>query len=156
MRLSRLSAVSSVFVSVVIAVACGSSGSSKKPDAAVVKMDAAIDSPAQVQNALGQLCPFMTGGGGTPCPAGNACVKITGVGSNANTGYCTPDCMGMNSICTTGYTGPSGGQPQCALSAGSGSAANGCAIVCVNPADCGTGLTCTQVTGQQVKICVPT
>src|SRR4051812_39643261 len=61
MRLSRLSAVSSVFVSVVIAVACGSSGNSKKPDAAVVKMDAAIDSPAQVQNALGQLCPFITG-----------------------------------------------------------------------------------------------
>jgi len=138
-------------------IACGGGSSSHNPDAKVFKDSKVFmdSSGGGSSNGLGQLCPFGSGGGGSACPGTDGCVKITGVGSNANTGYCTPNCMGMNSICTTGYTGPSTGMPQCALSSGSGSAADGCAIVCTTSTDCPTGLTCTPVTGQSVSICVP-
>ena len=90
---------------------------------------------------------------GTECPAGNSCVAIMGLGSQT-TGYCTPNCNNMTSICTTGYTGPAGGQPQCALSMAQGQPPNGCAIICMQTNQCPTGLSCTAVPGQNVSICV--
>ncbi len=146
----------SVFVVVVAAsflTACGGGGGSKSHDAAVDAKP--IDGAVQVQNALGQLCPFMTGGGGTPCPAGNLCVKVTNVGTNANTGYCTPDCMAMDAKCAAGYTGPAGGVPKCVLSAMGSQTANGCAVICTDMTQCPTGMSCTTASGT-TKICVPT
>lgn len=138
--------------------ACGSSGKSGV-DAngggddvdAKVFLDAP---PQQTTNALGQLCPFAAGGGGTMCPAGNDCVALMGVGSTT-TGYCTPMCMNMSSICTTGYTGPAGGNPQCALTVMGSTTPNGCAIICTMASQCPTGMGCMPVTGQTVKICAP-
>jgi hypothetical protein len=140
---------------VVVAIAACGGGSAKKPDAAV---DAKAIDAVNVVNALGQLCPFAAGGGGTMCPAGNVCVMVTGVGTNTTTGYCSPDCNGMTTICTTGYTGPAGGSPQCALTPQGMTTAHGCAIVCTTMAQCGTGLSCVTVPNQNppVKICVPT
>ncbi len=162
MRLTRLFAVCLVIATASIAtiVSCGGGGSKGGVDANgnIDSSGNNIDAPGQVTNALGQLCPFATGGGGTECPVGNACVTVTGVGSNANTGYCTPDCMNSTAICATGYTGPAGGVPRCALTTGSGSSPDGCAIECTANPQCPTGMTCTLVPGQQtpIKICVPT
>jgi hypothetical protein len=135
--------------------ACGG-GSQPRPD----NPDAAVDAPGDLPdappagpNALGQLCPAMQGGMGQPCPAGNNCVILQGLGS-MTTGYCTPNCMNMTSICTTGYTGPAGGMPQCALSMMMGQPPNGCAIVCQQTTQCPTGLSCTPVPGQNVSVCV--
>src|SRR5687768_17440785 len=114
-----------------------------------------IDAPPPAVNALGQLCPIMAGGGGTECPAGNDCVALMGVGTNTTTGYCTPNCMNMNSICSTGYTGPAGSMQVCALSAAQGQPPTGCAIICTAQNQCGTGLSCTPVPGQNVMVCVP-
>ena len=158
MRLTRLFTICVVLATASFAtiIACGGGGSKQRPDAAI-DAPPPPDAPPAVQNALGQLCPFAAGGGGTACPAGNACVTVTGVGTNTTTGYCTPNCMGMSGICTTGYTGPAGGMPQCALGTGSaGDPADGCAIVCTSNPQCPTGHTCTAVPQQTVKICVPT
>jgi len=143
---------------VLLFIGCGGGGKSGGGDD-VVDIDApavSIDAPPAGPNPLGQLCPTAAGGGGTACPAGASCVTITGVGTNTTTGYCTPNCMAMNAICTTGYTGPAGGMPQCALSPAAGQPANGCAIVCTAGAQCGTGLSCIPVPGQAVMVCVPT
>ncbi|MDB4956645.1 MAG: hypothetical protein JWO36_4214 [Myxococcales bacterium] len=150
-------------VTLVLGIALGATiiacSDSKKPNVspdAKVFLDAKVfmDAPAVAANALGQLCPFAAGGGGSACPTGNDCVTLMGLGSTT-TGYCTPMCMGNNATCTTGYTGPAGGMPVCALSTGSGSNANGCAIICTTPAQCPTGMACTMVPMQTVKICVP-
>lgn len=144
-------------------IACSNSSPGRSPDAKVfkdssTKMDGNGGSSS---NALGQLCPFNGSGTGNACPSGNSCVQVSGnngsaVGSNKNEGYCTPDCMGMNSGCTTGYTGPSTGMPMCVLNSGSGSAADGCAIICTQMIDCPTGTSCAAVPGTTAKICAPT
>jgi hypothetical protein len=159
MRLSRLLSVT-IVVGVAAAAtifACGGDDHAKA-DAPKVFMDSKVfmDAPGGGSgNGLGQLCPFGSGGGGTACPAADACVKLTGLGS-ATTGYCTPNCAGSNGICTTGYTGPAGGTPVCALSVGSGSGATGCAIVCTDATQCPTGMGCVQAPGSGApKICVP-
>ena len=164
MRSARL--IGFAFVAAVAAAAavaaCGSSGGSNKknPDAGKTFMDAPakvfMDAPPP--NVLGQLCPFASGGSGSACPAQDECVMITGVGST-KTGYCTQDCMGSDALCSTGYTGPSGGMPVCALQAGSGSGsqANGCAIICTTAAQCPTGMSCLQVQAgpPPISACVP-
>lgn len=157
MRITRLS-VLFVLVGSMSAACGGDDGDGGGTvDAPAVVVDAPmIDAAPMTTNALGQLCPIAMGGGGTACPAGNACTSLMGVGTNMTTGYCTPNCMNMAAICTTGYTGPAGGQPQCALSASMGAPPTGCAIVCQNTPQCPTGLTCTPVPGQTVMVCVPT
>jgi len=148
-----LSAVLAVFA------ACGGGSSGDdKPNNVDASVDAKVfmDAPPSATNALGQLCPFMQGGGGTACPADHACVQLTGVGTNTTTGYCTPDCMATDSICSTGYTGPAGSMQVCALTTMQGSPANGCAIICTDNTQCPTGLSCTMVPMQTVKVCVPT
>lgn len=105
-----------------------------------------IDAPGGTTNALGQTCDAAN----PACPAGNACITITGIGSST-TGYCSPMCAGDTAICTTGYTGPAGGQPMCALGA-QGSPPDACAIVCTASAQCPTGLTC-QMANATVMIC---
>jgi hypothetical protein len=156
MRLSRI--VSATFVVGVTAAAtifaCGGGGG-KTPDAKVY-MDGKVfmDAPPAGANGLGQLCPFGSGGMGSACPGSDACVKLQNLGS-ATTGYCTPNCNGMDSICTTGYTGPAGGMPKCALTVGSGSSASGCAIICTDTTQCPTGMGCVMVPMNTVKICVP-
>lgn len=106
-----------------------------------------------VTAGLGQLCPAAQGGAGSACGSADSCVLITGLGSTT-TGYCTPNCAGSNTGCTTGYTGPTGGQPVCALSVGSGSGATGCAIVCTGVAQCPGGMECVVAQGTTM-ICVP-
>ncbi|HEY4240044.1 MAG TPA: hypothetical protein VGM88_09525 [Kofleriaceae bacterium] len=164
MQLSRLFAATFVvsIASVATIVSCGGDdGGSGTPDAKHVDAahhdtssgsDAAIDTPSGV-NALGQLCPAASGGSGTACPTGNDCVSITGLGSTT-TGYCTPDCGGDDTVCSTGYTGPSGGMEVCALTTGSGSDATGCAIICTAATQCPTGMECDVAQGT-TKICVP-
>jgi hypothetical protein len=159
MRLSRLLSVT-VVIGVAAAAtifACGGDDHAKV-DAPKVFMDGNkvfMDAPAAGANGLGQLCPFAAGGAGSACPAGDACVKLNGVGS-ATTGYCTPNCAGSNAVCITGYTGPAGGMPECALTVGSGSGVTGCAIVCTSPAQCPTGMGCVQAPGSGAPmICVP-
>ncbi|HEU0033148.1 MAG TPA: hypothetical protein VFQ53_21090 [Kofleriaceae bacterium] len=155
MRLSHLLFVCLVGISSLVACGGGKDGGGGGGSAdAAVDSPPPIDSPPPVQNALGQLCPFAAGGMGQPCPAGNACVTLQGLGSTT-TGYCTPDCMNMTTLCTTGYTGPAGGMPQCALTTAAGQPPNGCAIVCTDNAQCPTGLSCLQVPMNTVKICVP-
>jgi hypothetical protein len=112
-------------------------------------IDAGLDAPAGT-NALGTVCTFSN----PQCPAGNTCTGVQGVGSTTM-GWCSPMCMNMNSICSTGYTGPAGGQPVCALSTAMGAPPSLCAIVCTMQNQCPTGLTCTPVTGQNVMICAP-
>ncbi len=156
MRMTRLFGVC-LFVASTFATACGGGGGSKPGADASVNQDGSVvltDAPPQSNNALGQLCPLMAGGGGAACPTGNNCVGLMGLGSTT-TGYCTPDCMNTAAICTTGYTGPAGGMPQCALVTAMGQPPNGCAIVCTATAQCPTGLTCTPVPNQPVMICVP-
>src|SRR5262245_16527054 len=103
MRITRV--LPFLFAALAIA-ACGSSSTTKPPDANLTP-DAA---PAI--NALGKLCdntmPQM------PCPTGNQCVVVTNVGSQTQC-FCSPNCNGMNTICTAGYTGPAGGTEVCAL-----------------------------------------
>ena len=140
-----------VFIAL-IAAACG--GGESAPVVVDAAIDAAepVDAPPSGPNALGQLCPVAAGGMGTACPAGNTCVAIMGLGSQT-TGYCSPMCMNMTSICTTGYTGPAGGMPQCALGPPGGQPA-ACAIVCQQTSQCPTGLNCTPTGQQNISICV--
>lgn len=139
-----------VVLAAVALSACSGGSDSKTPDAAVVKMDAAVklDAAPTPTNALGQLCGQMT----AACPTGHNCVIITGLGSQT-TGYCSPSCKGAPAACTTGYTGPAGGQPQCVL--GPMGTPEACAVACGTDANCPTGLKCLAVPGnmQGVKIC---
>ncbi len=160
----RLHSILSAFILSVGLAACGGSGSGDDVvtvDARTIDgsggggIDAAggIDAPGGGGvNALGQLCSMsMT------CPAGNNCTTLQGLGSQTM-GYCTPTCSGqMGTECATGYTGPAGGRPVCALSTMQGAPPSACAIVCTAPEQCPTGLACTPVPGQMqpVSICVP-
>ena len=159
MRFARLS-VLFILVSGSTFAACGGDdgggGGGGNVDAPQVVDAPMIDAPPMTTNALGQLCPTAMGGGGTACPAGNACTSLMGVGTNMNTGYCSPNCMNMTAVCTTGYTGPAGGQPQCALSLSMGTPPSLCAIVCTATTQCPTRLTCTPVPNQNVMVCVAT
>lgn len=114
-------------------------------------IDAAIDAPPAT-NALGQVCDFAN----PQCPTGNVCTGLQGVGSQTM-GYCSPMCMNMNSICSTGYTGPQGGMPVCALSEAQGAPPTLCAIICTMNAQCPTGLQCIPVPNQPqpVSVCAP-
>jgi hypothetical protein len=116
---------------------------------AAPSIDAAIDAPPAT-NALGTVCTFAN----PTCPEGNVCTGIQGVGSTTM-GYCSPMCMDMNSICSTGYTGPQGGMPVCALSEAQGAPPTLCAILCTMPAQCGAGLDCIPVPGQNASVCAP-
>jgi hypothetical protein len=109
-------------------------------------IDAAIDAPTT--NALGTVCSFAN----PQCPAGNTCTGVMGVGSTTM-GWCSPMCMNMNSICSTGYTGPAGGMPVCALTMQGSTTPVLCAIICTAQNQCPTGLTCTAVPNQNVMIC---
>lgn len=110
----------------------------------------ATDAPA-ASNALGQVCTLGAAGA---CPAGNTCVAVGGVGSQTM-GWCSPMCMNMNAICSTGYTGPAGGMPVCAINEAMGAPPTLCAIVCTAGmnAQCPTGLTCQPVPNAGVSIC---
>lgn len=121
------------------------------PAATIDAPDVAIDAPP-ASNALGQVCSFAA----PNCPAGNTCTGLQGVGS-ATMGYCSPMCMNMNAICTTGYTGPAGGNPVCALSEAQGAPPTLCAIICTMNPQCPTGLQCIPVPGQNppVSVCAP-
>lgn len=139
-------------------VACGGGGGDDGDDDgtdidAAMAIDAAvsIDAPAS-SNALGQVCMLSA----PNCPAMHSCTGVQGVGSTTM-GWCSPMCMNMNAICTTGYTGPAGGMPVCALTTMQGAPPSLCAIICTGNAQCPTGLTCQPVPGQQqpVSICAP-
>jgi hypothetical protein len=110
-----------------------------------------IDAPAGGGNALGQVCSNTV-----VCPTGNACTGVSGVGSTTS-GWCTPPCTQAGTECTTGYTGPAGGMPQCALTTATGAPPTQCAIICTTTAQCPTGLSCIAVPGQSppVSICAP-
>ena len=148
MRSTRWSAV---LVMMFAAAACGDDGGSSPPVDAPKAVDAPMqqmDAPPQGTNALGQVCDQMTA-----CPDGNACIILAGIGSQTR-GYCSPACMNMNSICSTGYMGPVGSNQQCAVPEMNGQPPNRCVIVCQEQAECPTGLTCTQAPDQQFKVCV--
>ena len=141
-------------VLVFAAAACGGD------DGDVVAIDArtpdssgsTIDAPPSGTNALGQLCSQAM-----PCPsAEDRCVTLMGVGSQTM-GYCSPQCVQGGNQCTSGYTGPATGQPQCALSMAAGSPPTLCAIVCASGTDCPSGLSCIPVPGQPqpVSVCAP-
>jgi hypothetical protein len=169
MRLSSLFSVAFVVAIAVGAtiIACGSSGGNNNGADAKVYKDApgsgsgsgsgSANPNPDVTAGLGQLCPAAQGGAGSACGSADECVLITGLGSTT-TGYCTPNCAGSNAGCTTGYTGPAGGQPVCALTtgsgSGSGSGATGCAIVCTGIAQCPGGMQCVVAQGTTM-ICVP-
>lgn len=132
----------------------GDGGDNNPIDAAIDSannIDASPDAPP-ASNALGQTCDFAA----PQCPTGNVCTGLQGVGSTT-TGYCSPMCMNMNAICTTGYTGPAGGMPVCALSEGAGQPPTLCAIICTMNTQCPTGLQCIPVPGQNppVSVCAP-
>lgn len=136
-------------------VACG--GGDDGGDGVVIDAPTAIDAAVAVDaapttNALGTVCSFAS----PACPAGNQCTGVMGVGSTTM-GWCSPMCMNMTTICTTGYTGPAGGMPNCALTMAQGQPPNLCAIICTSTPQCPTGLTCTAVPGQNppVSICAP-
>jgi hypothetical protein len=63
----------------------------------------------------------------------------------------------MNTLCSTGYTGPAGGTPVCALSEAQGAPPSLCAIICTMNTQCPTGLQCIPVPGQNppVSVCAP-
>mgnify|MGYP000844807453 CR=1 FL=1 len=139
-------------------VACGGSGDGGDDDGADIDapmgtIDAAtsIDAPAST-NSLGTVCDLQM----QNCPSGNSCTAVQGVGSQTM-GWCSPMCMNMNAICSTGYTGPAGGMPVCALTTMQGQPPSLCAIICTGNTQCPTGLTCQMVPGQQqpVSICAP-
>ncbi len=137
--------------------ACGGGdddgGDNTPTDAAIdsAAIDAAIDAPPAT-NALGTVCTFAN----PQCPEGNVCTGLQGVGSTTM-GYCSPMCMNMNAICTTGYTGPAGGMPVCALSEAQGAPPTLCAIICTMNTQCPAGLQCIPVPGQNppVSVCAP-
>lgn len=126
----------------------GGDGNTIDAPAQTIDAPVVVDAPAAT-NALGQVCTL---GAADACPAGNTCVAIMNVGSQTM-GWCSPMCMNMNSICSTGYTGPAGGMPVCAITEMTGAPPTLCAIIC-NPAmqQCPTGLTC-QMVNAQTSIC---
>ena len=140
----------SLFFAVALTIglaACGGKDEPKTPDAPILAVDARkVDAPPAVTNLLGQRCGQTAGA----CPAGNSCAIVMDLG-NQMEGYCSPPCMAMDTKCSTGYTGPAGGMPRCAL----GPAANQgelCAILCTADAQCPTGLKCLGAGSS--KICV--
>ena len=147
MRLTRLF-VLCVMLSATIA--CGGDEGGGAIDAPPAIDAPAIDAPPAT-NVLGQLCPTMPGGGGMICQIGSACIFIEGIGSTT-TGYCSPNCNGMNTICTTGYTGPAGGMPRCVLGMPNMTPI-ACGIVCTETAQCPTGLECMQAGA--AMFCIP-
>lgn len=155
----RLHSILSAFILSVGLAACGGSGSGDDVvtvDARTIDgsggggIDAAggtIDAPGGGMNALGVVCSMSA-----PCPAGNSCTILQGLGSQTM-GYCTPMCSGqMSTECATGYTG--GGRAVCALSTMMGAPPTACAIICTTPTDCPNGLACTPVPNQMASICV--
>lgn len=132
--------------------ACGGDDDVETPiDAPPVVIDAPVDAPPAV-NALGTVCTFAN----PTCPEGNVCTGLQGVGSTTM-GYCSPQCMNMNALCSTGYTGPAGGMPVCALSEAQGAPPTLCAIICTMNTQCPSGLQCIPVPGQNppVSVCAP-
>ena len=124
-------------------------------------VDAAIDSPSAIDapidsppagNPLGQVCTFAN----PMCPAGSTCTGLQGVGSQTM-GYCSPMCTQQGGECAAGYTGPAGGQPQCALTTAQGQPPSLCAIICTMNTQCPSGLQCIAVPGQNppVSVCAP-
>ena len=145
-------AMKTLFFAVCVAVglaACGSKGNTKTTDAPVVVVDAPkVDAPPAASNFLGQRCGQTAGA----CPAGSGhtCALVMGLG-NQMEGYCSPACMGMDTKCSVGYTGPAGGVPRCALGPAQGQGEL-CAIECTADPQCPTGLKCLDAGGG--KICV--
>lgn len=155
----------SIFVvSVLMFAACGDDGGSTKPkvDAPMQQMDAPatpMDMPQSGGNALGQSCTFNMDPTMTGCPAAHSCTNIDVMGASDMMGYCSPMCTPMNGACATGYTGPAGGMPQCALTTAMGQPPTLCAIVCTTNANCPAGLTCAVVQpaappNPEIKACI--
>jgi hypothetical protein len=117
----------------------------RTPDGSSSTIDAP---PSTGNNVLGTVCSMAA-----PCPEGNTCVTLMGVGS-ATMGYCSPMCTQAGTECVTGYTGPAGGRPQCALSMAAGAPPTLCAIVCAAAGDCPSGLACTPVPNQPQPVSV--
>ncbi len=133
--------------------ACGSSDKKTTPDAHVATIDATpvLPDAAPVANGLATVCTV-----NTDCPTGNMCTGILNFGSQTK-GWCTPNCMAMDTICTTGYAGPAGGMPKCALTSTQGGAADGCLVLCTTDPQCATGMTCQALPApnQAIKACAP-
>lgn len=105
-------------------------------------VDAAIDAPPAVVNALGQVC-----GSPADCPQDppHTCVFLT-IG-NANQGYCSPVCT-VTEQCTDGYLGPATGIVECFTP----NDPQACSIECTGPADCPDTLDCV-ATGGPFSFC---
>src|SRR2546430_1910315 len=134
---SRLAFV--VCVGAAIAIACGSSGSHKNPDATLAGDASVKDAPPGGANGIGRIC---TGGGsGDPnlCPASDPiCVTVHSGGGPPY--FCTKSCgtstsntmppSGGDAICKVSEQSP--GTPRCLLSApgSNGSYPWACGIEC--------------------------
>lgn len=140
--------------------ACGGSGDDDNgddddaPDASTTPQPDADTTPSpdampNTTNALGQVCDSAT-----PCPDGNSCTGIQGVGSETS-GYCSPACTPSGGECAAGYTGPAGGQPMCVLSEAAGADPTLCAIICTDNAQCPSGTQCIPVPGNSASVCAP-
>ena len=146
-------------LSLISLAACG--GSSSTVDAKVATIDAptvhtidaavthtidaathaGADATSTGANSVGDLCSQTMA-----CSDGAGCATFT---QGATTGVCSPGCS-QDSDCATGYTGPSGGTPQCVLEAQGATAPSSCAVVCTvaGTSQCPGGSTCSGATGQ--------
>ena len=158
MRISR--AIPLLFAALAF-IACGKSDDKKTNQFDAAPMGGNPDAPtigtpdapmASGVNALDQICDQVTA-----CPTGNACTGISGLGS-ADKGWCTPDCTaGKDTTCTTGYKGPAGGVPKCALVAQGSQTPSGCIVICKDDTQCASGMKCQALPApnDKIKACAP-
>lgn len=112
---------------VLFLTACGSGGTEQP-----------IDASSEETNHLGELCNVTN----DTCPATTTCRVFNSVGDPEN-GFCAPDCTDPTT-CTTDYTGPESGVPECFQ--------DYCVVTCALTADCPLGLECIS-TGGPTTIC---
>ena len=129
---------------------CGDSGAAS-PDALALPGDASVADASEpdaevAPNHLGQLCMGS-------CPGTNHhCMTVDGVGAT-DRGYCSPACS-IDRDCARGYDGSSGGMPRCNLGPPLRDP-DRCSIVCEEGGHCPSELTCMQVPGAGIRVCVP-
>lgn len=122
--------------------ACGEKDAANV-DAAPLDLDAAV-----AVNKLGDACTLPAMGQPDPCGADHICLTLPG--RSQTTGYCSPLCNAMETICDTGYAGPAAGNPQCVLKVPATSmVTNACAIKCTVATDCPNAMPCEQLEGAQ-------